>query len=99
MFIVITAKLLDLFLVPNYSFSGNRASLSVFYKKLKSFPLFFNKSYGINSNKMALKYLHSDFVKVLKSLKIEVPEEVSIFETPTDLGKLIEIIHLTYLSY
>lgn len=48
---------------------------------------------------MALKYLHSDFVKVLKSLKIEVPEEVSIFETPTDLAKLIEIIHLTYLSY
>jgi len=98
-FVVICAKLLNLFLVPNYNLNGNKAFISVFHNKLKNFPLHINKNYGINSNKMALKYLHSDMVKVMKSLKINVPEESCLLNDLKDLSLLIEIMNKTYLNY
>lgn len=95
---MVSAKILNLFLVPNYNFQSNRAYLSIFNTKLKNYPLFFSKQYGVNSNKMAMKFLHSDFVKVMKSLKINVPEELSLFTNFSDLQRLLEILNKTYLN-
>ena len=41
---------------------------------------------------MALKYLHSDLVKILKYINIEVPERYSLFNEMEDLMTLIDIL-------
>ena len=42
--------------------------MNVYFYKLKNYPLFFNKNYGLNSTIMGLKYLYSDIVRLIKKL-------------------------------
>lgn len=97
-FVVVCSKVLNLFLVPNYNIQFNKAYLSIFTSKLKNYPLYFDKQYGVKSNKMAMKFLHSDLVKVMKTLNINVPEELGSFNNFADLQRLLEIFNKTYLN-
>ena len=98
MFVVFSAKFVELFLVPNYHFLGDKSYLTIFFNKLNNYPLFFDKNYGLNSPKMALKYLHSDFVKILKHLEVNVDVHYCIFENFSDLTNLIDIFYEEYLN-
>ena len=97
MFVVFSAKFIELFLVPNYHFLGDKSYLTVFFHKLNNYPLFFDKNYGLNSPKMALKYLHSDFVKILKHLEVEIEVSCCLFDNFSDLTNLIDIFYEKYL--
>jgi len=98
MFVVFTAKLLEIFLVPNFNFVSSKCYITVFFKKLNHYPLFFNKKYGINSPTMALKYLHSDFVKILKHLGVHIIDEICMLDNLEDISALVDLVHDEYLQ-
>lgn len=98
MFVVFVAKLSDLFLVPDYHFMGERSFVTAYITKMISYPLFFDKSYGVNPTKMALKYLHSDFIKVLKHLKVSVEMRLLFFNDLESLKELIDVVYARILK-
>lgn len=79
MFIVYSAKMMEFFLVPNYNLINYKAFVTVYFKKIKNYPLYLNKNYGLKSIKMGFQYLHSDFVKILKLVKIKIDQNHLLF--------------------
>ena len=98
MFVVFVSKVTDLFLVPNYHFMGERSFVTVYLSKLASYPLFFDRSYGLNPTKMAIKYLHSDFIKLLKHLRVPLGTDLLLFKDLESLKQLIDIVYTKVLS-
>lgn len=97
-FMVLTAKLMDVFLMSNYIYKGDHSFVSVFILKLSNYPLFFNKSIGTSSTKMALKFLQADFVRIIKQLGLSIKLKEQRFNDCSDLVRLIDIIYEQYLK-
>ena len=51
------ASILEFYLVPNYCIVSDRAILTLFFNKLQTYPLFYNKNHGTNPMLAALKLL------------------------------------------
>ena len=47
---------------------------------------------------MGLKYLHSDFIKLLKKLDIELDDEYQNFNTHCDLLNLVYLVSKKFLE-
>lgn len=92
MFVALTAKALDLFLLPTYRFKPCMSFLTVFIKKLNVYPLCFERSYGVSGSKIALKYLFFDMVKLLKQLGIVVEGDKVVFNGFSNVCYLINLI-------
>lgn len=98
MFVVFVAKLFEIFLVSNYNYLGDRSFVSIFIHKLLNYPLFFDKGYGAHPTRMAIKFLHCDFVRIIKHLRLEIELDEQRFEDIDDLIRLIDIIYEQYLN-
>ena len=98
MFVVQTAKLFSIFLVSNYNYIGDRSFVTIFIHKLVNYPLFFNKNYGANPTRMAIKFLHADFVRIIKHLCLRITLKEQRFEDLKNLIRLIDIVYEQYLN-
>ena len=52
-----TAKIFQFYLVPNYCVVSDRPILTLFFIKLRTYPLFYNKNHGTTPMLAALKCL------------------------------------------
>ena len=55
-FVSISAKLLDLFLIPVYREKSHTYYVKIFYKKLNVYPLYIDQRYNVSSYKLGIRH-------------------------------------------
>ena len=97
-FVAHIAKVLDVFLLPNYKLRPMRSYLTIFVKKLNKYPLFFDTNYGVPASRIALRFLFYDLVKIVKSLGIEINREKQTFNGFENLSFVIKLVFQRFFN-
>ena len=98
MFVETVAKVMDLFLDSKYEFKSGRPRVKIYNDKLCTYPLFFDKNYSAASTLMGMKYLYSDFVKILKRWDNRLRDKCIGNGDIMDFRKLVEVVYFDILN-
>jgi hypothetical protein len=96
-FVDLASKLLEIFISQNYILANGKLYFSFYVNKVINIPIFLNKSFGVNLSIKGIQALHSDFIRVIKFLHIDIPPNLSCFQDPKDLVCLCSTLLKKYL--
>jgi hypothetical protein len=91
LFVVFSAKILDMFVFPCYYYSGSGLYFKISTHKTKMYPLFFNTRWDLERIKKSLKFLFSDLLKIMKMMGIESDTHI-VFQKFQDFFDILLII-------
>ena len=74
----------------------NKSYIAIFIKKLNIYPLFFEKGHRLPANRIAIKFLFYDLIRVVKSLGITIELSRQFFNGFENFCYLIKLIFRSF---